>query len=52
MKENRSDRRDRDTFATVLFSFRSVLRRFWNNLTEPFYFYLSRTCGSRAVLSR
>ena len=38
-------KRNRDTFATVLSCF-VLLRRFRENLTKPFYFYLSRTFGS------
>ena len=33
--------------SPLCFSCFAPLRRFWENLTKPFYFYLSRTCDSR-----
>ena len=37
-----------DTFATVFLFFR-VVTLFPRKLDHPFYFYLSRTCGSSVV---
>ena len=46
IQEKRSGKRNRDTFTTVFFFCFVLLRRFRENLTKPFYFYLSRTCDS------
>ena len=43
--EKRSNKRNRDTFATVLFLFRSVTP-VPRKLDQTIYFYLSRTCDS------